>query len=95
MSFKEYLKVATLAPDEGDEIEYLSIRSRVACNALVNSQRDIPGTGCNYEADVTAFWEEYVKLKSECGYPLPFNTLMMKVLVEGLKEAPRLNAHFA
>lgn len=93
MSFKEYLKVATLAPDEGDEIEYLSIRSRVACNALVNSQRDIPGTGCNYEADITAFWEEYQKLRKDCGYPLPFNTLMMKVLVEGLKAAPRLNAH--
>lgn len=94
MSFNEYFRVATLAPDKDDEIEYLSIRSRVACNALVNSQRDIPGTGCNYEADVTEFFEEYKKLKSECGYPLPFNTLMMKVLVEGLKEAPRLNAHF-
>ena len=77
MSFKEYLKVATLAPDEEDEIEYLSIRSRVACNALVNSQRDIPGTGCNYEADITEFFEEYKKLKAECDYALPFNTLMM------------------
>lgn len=94
MSFKEYLRVATLAPEEGDEIEYLSIRSRVACNALVNSQRNIPGTACNYEADVTKLWDEYEKLKAECGYPLPFNTLMMKVLVEGLKAAPRLNAHF-
>lgn len=94
MSFKEYLRVATLAPDEGDEIEYLSIRSRVACNALVNSQRNIPGTGCNYEPDITAFFKEYEKLKKDCGYPLPFNSLMMKVLVEGLKAAPRLNAHF-
>lgn len=94
MSFKEYLRVATLAPEEGDEIEYLGIRSRVACNALVNSQRNIPGTGCNYEADITGFWEEYEKLREECEYPLPFNTLMMKVLVEGLKSAPRLNAHF-
>ena len=81
MDFKEYLRVATLAPEEGDEIEYLSIRSRVACKALVNSQRNIPGTACNYEADVTAFWEEYQLLKAECDYPLPFNTLMMKVLV--------------
>lgn len=94
MSFKEYLRVATLAPDEGDEIEYLSIRGRVASNALVNSQRNIPGTACNYEPDVTALWEEYTRLKAECGYALPFNTLMMKVLVEGLRAAPRLNAHF-
>ena len=94
MSFREYLRVATLAPDEGDEIEYLSIRSRVACNALVNSQRDIPGTGCNYDPDVTALWQEYERLKKEVSYPLPFNTLMMKVLVECLKQAPRLNAHF-
>ena len=94
MSLKEYLRAATLSPEEGDEVEYLSIRSRVASNALVNSQRNIPGTGCNYEPDVTALWEEYERLKRECGYSLPFNTLMMKVLVECLKEAPRLNAHF-
>lgn len=94
MSFKEYIKKASLAPEEGDIIEYMSIRDRLTSNVLVNSQREIPGTACNYEADVTKLWEEYIKLKAECDYPLTFNSVMLKILVEGLKSAPRLNAHF-
>lgn len=94
MSFKEYIKKASLAPEEGDIIEYLSIRDRLTSNVLVNSQRNIPGTACSREADVTKLWEAFQKLKKECDYPLTFNSLMIKVLVEGLKAAPRLNAHF-
>ena len=94
MSFKEYIRKAALAPEEGDVIEYMTIRDRLTSNVLVNSQRDIPGTSCNYDMDVTGLWEEFQKLKSDCGYPLTFNTLMIKILVEGLKAAPRLNAHY-
>ncbi len=94
MSFKEYIKKASLAPEDGDIIEYMTIRDRLTSNVLVNSQRDIPGTACNYEADVTALYKEFIKLKNTCGYKLTFNTLMLKILVEGLKAAPRLNAHF-
>ncbi len=94
MSFKEYIKKASLAPEEGDKIEYMTIRDRLTSNVLVNSQRDIPGTACNFEANVTALWKEFRKLKNECGYELTFNTLMLKILVECLKAAPRLNAHF-
>lgn len=93
MSFKEYINQAKLAPEEGDKIEIMDVRSRVFSNALVNAQREIPAVCCNYNADITAFWKEYESLKAECGYALPFNTLMIKVLVEGLKVAPRLNAH--
>lgn len=94
MSFKQYLNKARLAPEEGDIIEYMTIRDRLTSNVLVNSQREIPGTACNYDADITALWEEFKKLKALCGYDITFNTLMLKILVEGLKAAPRLNAHF-
>lgn len=94
MSFKEYIKKASLAPEEGDIIEYMTIRDRLTSNVLVNSQREIPGTACSYEADVTALYDEFLKLREKCGYKLTFNTLMVKILVEGLKAAPRLNAHF-
>lgn len=94
MSFKEYIKKASLAPEEGDIIEYMTIRDRLTSNVLVNSQREIPGTACSYEADVTALYDEFLKLREKCGYRLTFNTLMVKILVEGLKAAPRLNAHF-
>lgn len=94
MSLKEYIRKASLAPESGDIIEYMTIRDRLTSNVLVNSQRDIPGTACSYEADVTALYDEFEKLKNTCGYKLTFNTLMLKILVEGLKAAPRLNAHF-
>lgn len=94
MSVKEFIKTATLAADDEDIIERIDIKERLISNALVNSQREIPGVGCTYDADVTAFVEEYEKLKLNCGYRLTFNALMMKVLAEGLKAAPRLNAHF-
>jgi len=93
MSFKYYLQRALSAPEEGDRIEYFNLKARVSGNVLVNSQRNIPTPTYVYEADITKFFEEYKKLKAECGYQLSFNTLMMRLLVEGLKVAPRLNAH--
>ncbi len=94
MNLKEYMKTATIRPQEGDTVEYMSLRSRMLSNVVVNSQRNIPGVACSYEADVTGLMEEFKKLRAQCGYELTFNTLMLKVLVEGLKAAPRLNAHF-
>ena len=93
MSFKDYLDKAALAPEEGDIVEYMTIRDRLTSNVLVNSQREVAGTSCNYELDVTGLYDEFMKLKNECGYRLTFNTLMIKILVEGLKAAPRLNSH--
>lgn len=93
MSFKDYIKKASLAPEDGDIVEYMTIRDRLTSNVLVNSQREIAGTSCCYELDVTGLYEEFLKLKKESGYKLTFNTLMIKILVEGLKVAPRLNAH--
>lgn len=93
MSFKDYIKKASLAPEDGDIVEYMTIRDRLTSNVLVNSQREIAGTSCCYELDVTGLYEEFLKLKKESGYKLTFNTLMIKILVEGLKAAPRLNAH--
>ena len=94
MSFREYIKKASLAPEEGDILEYMSLRDRLTSNVLVNSQRDIPGTACSYEMDITGLYEEFQRLKDSCGYKLTFNSLMLKILTEGLKAAPRLNAHF-
>lgn len=93
MDLKEYLAGALTKPMEGDEVEYFKIKGRVSGNVLTNAQKNIPAGGYNYEADITKFWEEFQNLKKNCGYQLSFNTLMMRVLAEGLKVAPRLNAH--
>lgn len=94
MSFRQYIKEATLAPENGDVIEYLNIRGRLLSNVLVNAQRDIPSVACTYDADITELFDAYKALKEKADYRLTFNSLMMMVLTKGLKAAPRLNAHF-
>lgn len=93
MDFKKYMKEATLAPEDGDITEYLNIRGRLLSNVLVNAQRDIPSVACTYDADVTKLLKVYNELKENSSFRLTFNTLMLKILTECLKKAPRLNAH--
>ena len=93
MGFKEYITKALNNPEPGDKIEYYNLKKRVTGNVLSNAQRTIPAGGYNYEADITKFMEEFEKLKANCDYKLTFNTIMLRVLAEGLKAAPRLNAH--
>lgn len=93
MDVKEFIRGALTAPEKGDKVEYFNLKGRVSGNVLTNAQRNIPSPGYTYEADATKFWEEFQNLKKNCDYHLTFNTVMMKVLAEGLKVAPRLNAH--
>ncbi len=92
MDFKKFIDGALCRPEAGDKIEYFNVMGRVSGNVLTNAT-DIPAGGYNYEADITDFWAEFKALKSEVDYPLSFNTLMLRVLAEGLKAAPRLNSH--
>lgn len=92
MSIKKFIDTALCKPEEGDTVEYFNLKGRVSGNVLTNAT-SIPAGGYNYEADVTKFWAEFKKLKAEVDYPLSFNTLMLRVLAEGLKVAPRLNSH--
>lgn len=92
MDMKKFINTALCKPEEGDTVEYFNLKARVSGNVLTNAT-GIPAGGYNYEADITKFWEEFKALKKEVDYPLSFNTLMLRVLAEGLKVAPRLNSH--
>jgi pyruvate dehydrogenase E2 component (dihydrolipoamide acetyltransferase) len=93
MENRSFLDKALSRPEKGDRIEYFNFKGRVSANVLVSSQENIPSPAYVYNADITKLWDEFQTLKKECGYKLTFNTLMMRVLIEGLKAAPRLNAH--
>lgn len=93
MSFKDFINASLNKPLPEDKVEYFNLKSRVSGYILTKAQQNSPTCGYNYEADITKFWEEFQKLKENCGYELSFNTLMMRVLVEGLKVAPKLNSH--
>ena len=94
MKLNEYLKMARQSPEPGDKTQYMSMRDKMTSCALVNSQKEIPCVSCTYDADVTKLFDVFSRLKNECGYKLTFNSLMLKILVEGLKSAPKLNAHY-
>ena len=93
MGLKKFLNGALGRPEKGDKVEYFNLRNRVSGYILTKAQQNSPTAGYNYEADITKFWDEFQTLKAESDYPVSFNTIMMKVLVEGLKVAPKLNAH--
>ncbi len=93
MKLKQYLQLALNSPVEGDEIEYFNLKKRCAGYIFTKTQNDLVGASCFYEVDVTKLWNEYQAYKSEADFHLTFNVIMMKALIEGLKTAPRLNAH--
>ncbi len=91
MDFKKFIKEALHGPEEGDKIEYFNLKAKISSNVLTNAQ-DMPTPGYSYDADITEFWEEFRALQKECDYPLTFNDVLMRAMVEGLKIAPRLNS---
>ena len=93
MDIKKFLRGALNKPEPCDKVSYFGLRGRISGYILTKAQQNCPTCGYNYEADITKLWEEFNKLKDNCDYHLSFNTLMMRVLVEGLKAAPRLNSH--
>lgn len=91
IDFKKFIKGALHGPEEGDKIEYFNLKARISGNVLTNAQ-DMPTPGYTYDADITEFWNEYQRYRKEVDYPLTFNDIMIRAMVEGLKIAPRLNS---
>lgn len=94
MNLREYMRAARLEPENGDRAEYMTMADKMLSNVFVNGQRNSPVVCTLYKADVTKFVEAFDKLRAECDYKLTLNAVMLKVLTECLKAAPRLNAHY-
>lgn len=93
MGLKNFLDITLHRPMDGDRVEYFG-EVKKKCNGYILSNATTqPAATYAYEADVTKLWNTYKELKAECGYALSFNTVVMRAMVEGLKAAPRLNAH--
>ena len=93
MGLKTFLDKALGRPIEGDKIEYFGEVKRKCNGYVLSSATTQPAASYHYDLDVTKMWEEYQAFKSECGYSLSFNTIIVKAMIECLKIAPRLNAH--
>ena len=78
------------------EKQHFGIARKIVSNMTSESWEQIPHATLTYEPDVTKFLEEYKKLNEGCEdktKKITINTVMMKIICEGLKAAPKLNAH--
>ncbi|MDR1629183.1 MAG: 2-oxo acid dehydrogenase subunit E2 [Oscillospiraceae bacterium] len=75
--------------------EHFGIQRKIVANMTTESWQNIPHAAFMYEADVTDFMEAYNQLNaSRKNAPkITINTILLKVLCEGLKAAPAMNAH--
>lgn len=72
------------------------LQRRIVSHKTLESWRSVPHVSYVYEPDITDFYEEYIKLARDgenTGRKISFNTIMLKVIAEGLSKAPNLNAH--
>ncbi|CUP74079.1 2-oxo acid dehydrogenase subunit E2 [Clostridium baratii] len=78
-------------------IEKFSVERKLISYMTTKSWQRIPHVSYMYEPDVTDFIDEFKKLKAEDDSfkNVSINSLMLKVFSEGLKFAPKLNAHIS
>lgn len=75
--------------------EHFGLQRKIVANMTSESWKNIPHVAYNYEADVTALLTELKKINlgRNVNDKITVNTLMLKVIAEGLKAAPAMNAH--
>ncbi|MBQ2774781.1 MAG: 2-oxo acid dehydrogenase subunit E2 [Clostridia bacterium] len=75
--------------------EYFNIRRKIVANMTTEAWMDVPHASCTYEPDVTGLLAELKKYNESGKHPrkITINTLLLKVIVEGIKAEPLVNAH--
>ncbi len=76
--------------------EFFSIARKIVSNMTTESWNNIPHATLTYEADVTSLLNEYKRINENCTdktKKITINTIMIKIICEGLKAAPKMNTH--
>ena len=73
--------------------EHFGIARKIVSNMTSESWETIPHATMTYEADITDLMPQYKKLNEDCTDKITINTIMLKILCEGLKAAPKMNTH--
>lgn len=76
--------------------EHFGIARKIVSNMTSESWETIPHATSVYDADVTELFNEYKKLNEGCtdkSKKITINTVMLKIICEGLKAAPKMNTH--
>lgn len=70
-----------------------NIQRKIVATMTTESWTSIPHVSFVYKADITDFLEAYRKFNEATPYNLSLNTAILKVISEGIKAAPKMNAH--
>ena len=75
--------------------EHFGLQRKIVANMTSESWKSIPHVTYNYEADVTGLMTQVkrINLSRKPEDKISVNTIMLKVIAEGLKAAPSMNAH--
>ncbi len=75
--------------------ENFGLQRKIVANMTTESWQTIPHVAYNYEADVTELLIALKKINASRSIDkrITINTLMLKVIAEGLKASPQMNAH--
>ena len=76
--------------------EHFGIARKIVSNMTSESWETIPHATLTYEADVTELFKQCKKLNegvTDKSKKITINTVMLKIICEGLKAAPKMNTH--
>lgn len=76
--------------------EHFGIARKIVSNMTSESWEEIPHATMSYFADVTELFDECKKLNAGCtdkSKKITINTVMLKILCEAFKAAPKMNTH--
>lgn len=75
--------------------EHFGIQRKMVSHMTTESWRNIPHVTYMYEPDVTELYKVYKKINEGrlADNKITFNTVMLKIISEGLKAAPIMNSH--
>ena len=76
--------------------EHFGIQRKIVANMTSESWETIPHAGGNYEPDVTEFWDTYCAMRKDPQWAdITANTLLLFIVVQGLKACPKMNGHIS
>ena len=75
--------------------QHFGIQRKMVASIRSESWKNVPHAAFVYEPRVDKLFENYQKLNENRGpeEKITFNTVMLRVVVEGIKAAPEMNAH--
>jgi pyruvate dehydrogenase E2 component (dihydrolipoamide acetyltransferase) len=84
-----------MGPAGGEDKVFLDLQRRVVSHMISSSLRTVPHVSFVYEPDVTEFIKVFKLMNGNTvkyKHKLTLNTSVLKIIAEGLEQAPTLNA---